>query len=98
MPRSHGRLSAYFQGIGTPRTSSHLKRHSALGFTGGVDLCTDDDVEPPLAQSYRHLLYIAIVQDKRRSSCMFLKQENYSVPNFRGWAYHAVRYARSQVR
>ncbi|KAJ9156435.1 hypothetical protein NKR23_g1175 [Pleurostoma richardsiae] len=94
-----GRLSAYFRGIGTPRTSSHLRRHSAPGCTGGVDLCTDEnDVVPPLPHGHRHVLYIAIAEDKRRGSCLFLKPEHYGVAGFWDWAYHAVRYIRSLVR
>ncbi len=96
----HGRLSDYFQSIGTPRISSHLKRHSAPGCTGGVDLFTNDNDGgiPPLAHGHRHVLYIAIAQGKRRDSCLFLKPEHYGVASFQDWVNHAVRYGRSLVR
>ncbi|KAH8660994.1 hypothetical protein BGZ61DRAFT_539886 [Ilyonectria robusta] len=67
----HGRLSAFFRAVGKPRTSSHLKRHSAPGCTGGVDLHADGTF-PPLAHGHRQVLFIAIVNDKRRGNCLFL--------------------------
>ncbi|KAL5592418.1 hypothetical protein FOBRF1_013444 [Fusarium oxysporum] len=93
----HGRLSAFFRAVGTPRTSSHLKRHSAPGCTGGVDLHADGTF-PPLAHGHRHVLFIAIVNDKRRGNCLFLKPEPYGVAGLRDFIHHAERYVRSLVR
>ncbi|KAI2614736.1 uncharacterized protein GGS25DRAFT_64238 [Hypoxylon fragiforme] len=94
----HGRLSAYFRGIGRLRTSSHLKRQSASGCTGGVDLFAGEDDLPPLANGHRHVLYIAILHDERRGSCLFLKPEHYGVSSLSDLTHHAVRYAKSLVR
>ncbi|KAF7586101.1 hypothetical protein BBP40_009450 [Aspergillus hancockii] len=92
-----GRLSAYFRGIGTPRISSHLKRHSAPGCTGGIDLHPDDEL-PPLAHGHRHLLFIAIEGDRRRGTCLFLKPERYGVAGLRNFTHHAAHYVRSLAR
>ncbi|RYP44029.1 hypothetical protein DL768_009460 [Monosporascus sp. mg162] len=93
----HGRLSAYFRGVGTPRISSHLKRHSAPGCTGGVDLRADDSL-PPLAYGHRHVLFVTINHDKRRGNCLFLKPELYGVTGVLNFFHHAVLYMRSLVR
>ncbi|KAK2762762.1 hypothetical protein FQN54_000936 [Arachnomyces sp. PD_36] len=93
----HGRLFAYFQGVGTARISSHLKRHSAPGCTGGVDLHADD-VLPPLPHGHRHVLFIAINHDKRRGRCLFLKPERYGVGGVRNFIRHAAHYIRSLAR
>ncbi|KAL6231007.1 hypothetical protein BDW75DRAFT_221307 [Aspergillus navahoensis] len=93
----HGRLSAFFQGAGTPRISSHLKRHSAPGCTGGVDLYADDAL-PPLAHGHRHVLFIAINSDKRRGSCLFLKPERYGVSGVQNLFHHTIHYFRSLAR
>ncbi|KXX77256.1 hypothetical protein MMYC01_204947 [Madurella mycetomatis] len=91
-----GRLSAFFRGIGTPRLSSHLKRHSVPGCTGGIDL--HDSGLPPLPHGHRHVLFIAIANDKRRGNCLFLKPERYGVSGFRNLAHHVVQYAISFKR
>jgi hypothetical protein len=93
----HSRLSAYFLGVGTPRISSHLKRHSAPGCTGGVDLRATDTL-PPLAHGLRHVLFIAIVNDKRRGNCLFLKPEPYGVAGVLNFFRHAMYYVRSLAR
>ncbi|GAB1319459.1 hypothetical protein MFIFM68171_09669 [Madurella fahalii] len=99
-----GRLSAYFRGIGTPRPSSHLKRHSAPGCTGGVDLHSSSarrnrpNTGPPLPHGHRHVLYIAISDDPRRGNCLFLKPERYGVAGVRNFAHHAAQYAKSLRR
>ncbi|KAF5573799.1 hypothetical protein FPANT_12149 [Fusarium pseudoanthophilum] len=93
----YGRLSAFFRAIGTPRTSSHLKRHSAPGCTGGVDLHADGTF-PPLANGHRHVLFIAIANDKRRGNCLFLKPEPYGVAGLQNFIHHAERYVHSLVR
>jgi hypothetical protein len=93
----HRRLSAYFRGVGTPRTSSHLKRHSAPGCTGGVDLHADDEL-PPLPHGHQHVLFIAIGHDKRRGNCLLLKPERYGVAGFWNVTQHAVYYVRSLAR
>ncbi|KAL7952078.1 hypothetical protein V8C42DRAFT_306088 [Trichoderma barbatum] len=93
----HGRLSAFFLAIGTPRTSSHLRRHSAPGCTGGVDLVVDGTL-PPLANNHRHVLFIAIDNDKHRGSCLFLKPEPYGVSGLKDFGHHADRYVRSLGR
>ncbi|KAH8659757.1 hypothetical protein BGZ61DRAFT_369995 [Ilyonectria robusta] len=93
----HGRLSAFFRAVGTPRTSSHLKRHSAPGCTGGVDLHADGTF-PPLAHGHRHVLFIAIVNDKRRGNCLFLKPEPYGVAGLQDFIHHSERYVRSLAR
>ncbi|KAL6696962.1 hypothetical protein J3F84DRAFT_371750 [Trichoderma pleuroticola] len=93
----YGRLSAYFLAIGTPRTSSHLRRHSAPGCTGGVDLVVDGAL-PPLANDHRHVLFTAISNDKHRGSCLFLKPEPYGVSGIKDFGHHADRYVRSLGR
>ncbi|UKZ76822.1 hypothetical protein TrVFT333_004536 [Trichoderma virens FT-333] len=93
----HGRLSAFFLAIGTPRTSSHLRRHSAPGCTGGVDLVVDGTL-PPVANDHRHVLFIAIANDKHRGTCLFLKPEPYGVSGFKDFGHHADRYVRSLAR
>ncbi|KAJ4176433.1 hypothetical protein NW759_017043 [Fusarium solani] len=50
----------------------------APGCTGGVDLRATDTL-PPLAHGLRHVLFIAIVHDKRRGNCLLLKPEPYDV-------------------
>jgi hypothetical protein len=106
-----GRLSAYFRSIGTPRLSSHLKRHSAPGCTGGIDLHRSSssfsfsslwkgsqNPGPPLPYGHRHVLYIVITEDPRRGNCLFLKPERYGVAGVRNLAHHAVQYAKSLRR
>ncbi|RFU79582.1 hypothetical protein TARUN_2630 [Trichoderma arundinaceum] len=93
----HSRLSAFFLAVGTPRTSSHLKRHSLPGCTGGIDLGVDGAM-PPFANGHRHVLFIAIVNDKHRGNCLFLKPEPYGISGLRNFAHHAERYVRSLVR
>ncbi|EHK24106.1 uncharacterized protein TRIVIDRAFT_190951 [Trichoderma virens Gv29-8] len=93
----HGQLSAFFLAIGTPRTSSHLRRHSAPGCTGGVDLVVDGTL-PPVANDHRHVLFIAIANDKHRGTCLFLKPEPYGVSGFKDFGHHADRYVRSLAR
>ncbi|KAL7907388.1 hypothetical protein GGI35DRAFT_456211 [Trichoderma velutinum] len=93
----HGRLSAFFLAVGTPRTSSHLRRHSAPGCTGGVDLVVDG-ARPPLANDHRHVMFIAISNDKHRGSCLFLKPEPYGVSGLKDFGHHADRYIRSLGR
>ncbi|KAK0751413.1 hypothetical protein B0T18DRAFT_402451 [Schizothecium vesticola] len=107
-----GRLSAYFRGIGTPRLSSHLKRHSAPGCTGGIDLNGSSSATttptsfwkgsqsrgPPLPHDHRHVLYIAIADDPRRGNCLFLKPERHGVAGVRNLAHHAAQYAKSLRR
>ncbi|KAL7930732.1 hypothetical protein V8C35DRAFT_312087 [Trichoderma chlorosporum] len=90
-------LSAFFLAIGTPRTSSHLRRHSAPGCTGGVDLDVDGTL-PPLANDHRHVLFIAIANNKHRGSCLFLKPEPYGVSGIKDFGHHADRYVRSLAR
>ncbi|KAL7901230.1 hypothetical protein HDV63DRAFT_413754 [Trichoderma sp. SZMC 28014] len=93
----HGRLSAFFSAIGSPRTSSHLRRHSAPGSTGGVDLVVDGAL-PPLANNHRHVLFISIRNDKYRGNCLFLKPEPYGISGFRDFGHHTDRYVRSLSR
>ncbi|KAL7791478.1 hypothetical protein V8C37DRAFT_410463 [Trichoderma ceciliae] len=93
----HGRLSAFFLAVGTPRSSSHLKRHSSPGCTGGVDLHVDRAL-PPLANGHRHVLFIAIVNDKHRGNCLFLKPEPYGVSGLGDFVHHSGRYVRSLAR
>ncbi|KAL2673526.1 hypothetical protein Neosp_011968 [[Neocosmospora] mangrovei] len=93
----HGRLSAFFQAVGKLRRSSHLKRQSAPGCTGGVDLHADGTF-PPLAHGHRHVLFIAIVNDKRRGNCLFLKPELYGVAGLRNFIHHTEGYVRSLTR
>ncbi|KAM0482996.1 hypothetical protein ACHAPX_002440 [Trichoderma viride] len=93
----HGRLSAFFLAIGSPRTSSHLRRHSAPGCTGGVDLVVDGAL-PPLANNHRHVLFISIKNDKYRGSCLLLKPEPYGISGFRDFGHHTDRYVRSLSR
>ncbi|KKP02873.1 hypothetical protein THAR02_05049 [Trichoderma harzianum] len=93
----YGRLSAFFLAIGTPRTSSHLRRHSAPGCIGGVDLVVDGAL-PPLANGHRHVLFTAIANDKHRGSCLFLKPEPYGVSGIKDFGHHADRYVRSLGR
>lgn len=92
----HGRLSAFFSAIGSPRTSSHLRRHSSPGCTGGVDLV--DGALPPLANNHRHVLFTAIKNDKYRGNCLFLKPEPYGISGFRDFGHHTDRYVRSLAR
>ncbi|KAK3357926.1 hypothetical protein B0T25DRAFT_540570 [Lasiosphaeria hispida] len=98
----NGRLSAYFRGVSMPRISSHLKRHSAPGCTGGIDLRVADSAVrsrlPPLPHGHCHVLSIAIANDKRRGNCLFLKPERYGVHGVRNLAHHAVMYAKSLRR
>ncbi|KAL7953525.1 hypothetical protein V8C34DRAFT_296784 [Trichoderma compactum] len=96
-PDPCGRLSAFFLAIGTPRTSSHLRRHSAPGCTGGIDLVVDGAL-PPLANHHRHVLFTAISNDKHRGSCLFLKPEPYGVSGIKDFGHHADRYVRSLGR
>ncbi|KAM0444387.1 hypothetical protein ACHAO4_010230 [Trichoderma viride] len=93
----HGRLSAFFTAIGSPRTSSHLRRHSAPGCTGGIDLVVDGAL-PPLANNHRHVLFISIKNDKYRGNCLFLKPEPYGISGFRDFGHHTDRYVRSLSR
>ncbi|KAL6827988.1 hypothetical protein V8C40DRAFT_243272 [Trichoderma camerunense] len=93
----YGRLSAFFLAIGTPRTSSHLRRHSAPGCTGGVDLVVNGAL-PPLANDHRHVLFTAISNDKHRGNCLFLKPEPYRVSRLKDFGHHADRYVRSLGR
>lgn len=93
----HGRLSAFFSAIGSPRTSSHLRRHSASGCTGGVDLVVDGAL-PPLANNHRHVLFISINNDKYRGNCLLLKPEPYGISGFRDFGHHTGRYVRSLSR
>lgn len=99
-----GRLSAYFGGIGTPRLSSHLKRQSSPGCTTGIDLrlaAGKSDTAgqpPPLPHGHCHVLSIAIVNDKRRGNCLYLKPERYGVHGIRNLAHHAVMYGKSLKR
>lgn len=92
-----GRLSAFFLAIGNPRTSSHLRRHSTPGCTGGVDLVVDGAL-PPLANNHRHVLFITITDDKYRGNCLFLKPEPYGISGFRDFGHHTDRYVRSLAR
>ncbi|KAL9484755.1 hypothetical protein ACSS6W_003544 [Trichoderma asperelloides] len=92
-----GRLSAFFLAVGSPRTSSHLRRHSAPGCTGGVDLVSDGAL-PPLANNHRHVLFITIKNDKYRGNCLFLKPEPYGISGFRDFGHHTDRYVRSLTR
>ncbi|KAL6908619.1 hypothetical protein GGI43DRAFT_149684 [Trichoderma evansii] len=92
-----GRLSAFFLAIGSPRTSSHLRRHSAPGCTGGVDLVVDGAL-PPLANNHRHVLFITITNDKYRGNCLFLKPEPYGISGIRDFGHHTDRYVRSLAR
>lgn len=95
-----GRLSAFFQSIGIPRASSHLKHHSGSpDSTGGVDLWSDSDGPDaaPLAHGHRHVLYIMIPANARRDRCLFLKPEHYGMAGIWNWTRHAVRYLRSLV-
>ncbi|KAK1250257.1 hypothetical protein MKX08_010260 [Trichoderma sp. CBMAI-0020] len=93
----HGRLSAFFSAIGNPRTSSHLRHHSAPGCTGGIDLVIDGAL-PPLANNHRHALFISIKNDKYRGNCLFLKPEPYGISGFRDFGHHTDRYVRSLSR
>ncbi|EHK41004.1 hypothetical protein TRIATDRAFT_204124 [Trichoderma atroviride IMI 206040] len=93
----HGRLSAFFSAIGSPRTSSHLRHHSAPGCTGGIDLVVDGAL-PPLANNHRHVLFISIRNDKYRGNCLFLKPEPYGISGFRDFGHHTDRYVRSLSR
>ncbi|KAJ6444985.1 C-type cyclin [Purpureocillium lavendulum] len=93
----HSRLSSFYQALGRPRTSSHLRRHSAPGCTGGVDLHAESSL-PPLANGHRHVLFIAIINDKRRGNCLFLKPEPYGVAGLRNFTHHTERYVRSLAR
>ena len=93
----NGLLSAYFLGVGTPRISSHLKRHSAPGCTGGIDLCFKNAL-PPLPHGHRHVLFISIVHDKRRGNCLFIKPERHGVNGALNLFRHSVDYARSFAR
>ncbi|KAM0254889.1 hypothetical protein ACHAQJ_006326 [Trichoderma viride] len=93
----HGRLSAFFLAVGTPRNSSHLRRHSLPGCTGGVDLRVDG-AWPPLANGHRHVLFTTIVNDKRRGTCLFLKPEPYGVSGLQSFVQHSGRYVRSLAR
>jgi hypothetical protein len=93
----HGRLSVFFSAIGSPRTSSHLRRHSASGCTGGVDLVADGTL-PPLANNHRHVLFISIKDDKYRGNCLLLKPEPYGISGFRDFGHHTDRYVRSLAR
>jgi hypothetical protein len=100
-----GRLSAYFSGIGAPRISSHLKRHSAPGCTTGVDLRiaatkahATPAPPPPLPHGHCHVLSIAIRNDKRRGNCLYLKPERFGVHGIRNLAHHAVMYGKSLKR
>ncbi|KAK3325019.1 hypothetical protein B0H66DRAFT_547253 [Apodospora peruviana] len=98
----NGQLSAYFLGVGTPRISSHLKRHSAPGCTGGIDLlggaANHDDALPPLPHGHRHVLFISIAHDKRRGNCLFIKPEPYGVDGVLNFLRHSVDYVRSLAR
>ncbi|KAK3291062.1 uncharacterized protein B0H64DRAFT_411239 [Chaetomium fimeti] len=100
-----GRLSAYFGGMGTPRISSHLKRQSSPGCTTGIDLRLpagnfgiSEPPPPPLPHGHCHVLSIAIVNDKRRGNCLYLKPERYGVRGIRNLAHHAVMYGKSLKR
>ncbi|KAH6846965.1 hypothetical protein B0I37DRAFT_134698 [Chaetomium sp. MPI-CAGE-AT-0009] len=100
-----GRLSAYFGGIGTPRISSHLKRQNSPGCTTGIDLRVSADKSriaeqppPPLPHGHCHVLSIAIVNDKRRGNCLYLKPERYGVHGIRNLAHHAIMYGKSLKR
>jgi hypothetical protein len=99
-----GRLSAYFSSIGTPRISSHLKRQSSPGCTTGLDLrlaagkSGNPEQPPPLPHGHCHVLSIAIVNDKRRGNCLYLKPERYGVHGIRNLAHHAVMYGKSLKR
>ncbi|EAQ87426.1 predicted protein [Chaetomium globosum CBS 148.51] len=99
-----GRLAAYFNGIGTPRISSHLKRHTSPGCTAGIDLripagkSNIAERPPPLPHGHCHILSIAIVNDKRRGKCLYLKPERYGVHGIRNLAHHAIMYSKSLKR
>ncbi|PNP42604.1 hypothetical protein TGAMA5MH_05345 [Trichoderma gamsii] len=93
----HGRLSAFFSSIGSLRTSSHLRRHSAPGCTGGIDLVVDGAL-PPLANNHRHVLFISVKNDKYRGNCLLLKPEPYGISGFRDFGHHTDRYVRSLSR
>ena len=98
-----GRLSAYFGGVGTPRISSHLKRHSAPGCTHGIDLRNASSKSgtaqpPPLPHGHCHVLSIAMGNDRRRGKCLYLKPECYGVHGVRKLAHHTVMYAKSLKR
>jgi len=100
-----GRLSAYFDGISTPRISSHLKRQSAPGCTSGIDLRVPTNKSgtmagqpPPLPHGHCHVLSITIRNDKRRGNCLYLKPERYGVHGVRNLAHHTVMYGKSLKR
>ncbi|KAK4139630.1 uncharacterized protein C8A04DRAFT_15681 [Dichotomopilus funicola] len=108
-----GRLSAYFGGIGSPRLSSHLKRHVSPGCTTGIDLgftagksskagksgiAPERPPPPPLPHGHCHVLSIAIVNDTRRGKCLYLKPERYGVHGLRNLAHHTIMYGKSLKR
>lgn len=92
----HKRLAAYFRMIGVPRISSHLKRHSSPGCTGGIDLVASNRV-PPLPYGHRHVLFIVIEGNRLRDSCLFLKPERHGVASLGDKFFHAVSWTRSMI-
>ncbi|PSR82752.1 hypothetical protein BD289DRAFT_370822, partial [Coniella lustricola] len=92
----HKRLASYFQLIGVSRISSHLKRHSGPGCTGGIDLVACSEV-PPLPYGHRHILFIAIEGNRFRESCLFLKPERHGVASLSDKFFHVASWTRSMV-
>ncbi|KAH6612284.1 hypothetical protein B0J18DRAFT_375528 [Chaetomium sp. MPI-SDFR-AT-0129] len=64
----------------------------------GIAIAEQQQRPPPLPHGHCHVLSIAIVNDKRRGKCLYLKPERYGVHGIRNLAHHTIMYGKSLKR